>query len=222
MRRPRFIAEQARHARGPLGRLIAFIMSRETWAENKRAIDSLGIVASDHVIDIGCGHGRSLAALAARAQRGHVTGVDPSELMAEIAVQRNRKLVKARRVEVAIAGVEALPFADVAFDKAICVHVVYFWEDLAAAFREIARVLKPGGRLAAVFRTSADEAAVRAFPADVYRFPALADVTAALTDAGFTLDHTDQRSGGPLLIIAAKSGGAAELAGHRHPTSDAT
>lgn len=213
MRRPRFIAEQARHAQGPLGRLIAFIMARETWAENKGAIDALGIVASDHILDIGCGHGRSLAALAARAENGHVVGVDPSELMAEIAVRRNRELVKARRVEVAIAGVDALPFADAAFDKALCVHVVYFWKDLAAALREIARVLKPGGRLALVLRTNEDETAVRAFPADVYRFPALAEVTAALVGAGFTLDHTGERGRGPMLLLVTKSASAAELPG---------
>ena len=206
MRRPRFIAAQARHARGPLGRLIAFIMSRETWAENKRAIDALSVEESDHVLDIGCGHGRSLAALAARAHQGHVAGVDPSELMAGIAVQRNRELVKARRVEVATAGAERLPFADAVFDNALCVHVVYFWDDLDAACREIARVLKPGGRLALVFKTK-DDAAVRAFPADVYRFPSLADVHAALTGAGFAVDRTDERGGGPMLLIAVKSRG---------------
>lgn len=213
MRRPRFIAEQARHARGLLGRLIAFIMSRETWTENKRAIEALGIEESDHVLDIGCGHGRSLAALAAHAANGHVVGVDPSELMAEIAVLRNRELVKAQRVEVSIAGVGALPFADAVFDKALCVHVVYFWNGLDAALREIARVLKPGGRLALVFRTNEDETAVRAFPADVYRFPAFVDMTSALVGAGFILDHTGERGGGPMLLLATKSANAAELPG---------
>jgi SAM-dependent methyltransferase len=204
MRRPRFIAEQARHARGPLGRLVAFIMSRETWRENQRAIDALGVTASDRVIDIGCGHGRSLAALAARAEEGHVVGVDPSDLMAGIAVQRNRELIAARRVEVRTAGIDALPFADDAFDKALCVHVVYFWADLDVAFREIARILKPGGRLALVFRTNDDEAAVRAFPADVYRFPSLTDVSAALIRAGFAVNRTDRSGAGPMLMVAAK------------------
>ena len=204
MRRPRFIAEQARHAKGLLGRLIAFIMARETWAENKRAIEALGVAESDHVVDIGSGHGRTLATLAARAPKGHVTGVDPSELMAEIAERRNRRLVAERQVEIAIAKVEALPFPDGTIDKALCVHVVYFWANLDAAFREIARVLKPGGRLALVFRSSADEPAVRAFPADIYRFPATSDVTAALTAAGFAVEPTDERAGRPVLVIATK------------------
>lgn len=124
--------------------------------------------------------------------------------MAEIAIKRNRELVRARRVEVAIAGVDALSFPNDAFDKAVCVHVVYFWSGIAAAFREIASILKLGGRLALVFKSSADEAAVQAFPADVYRFPATGDVLAALTAAGLVINGTDERDGRPVLMIATK------------------
>jgi ubiquinone/menaquinone biosynthesis C-methylase UbiE len=212
MRRPRFIAEQARHAKGPIGRLIAFIMARETLPANMSAIDALDIQPRDHVLDIGCGHGRSLGVLAARAREGHVAGVDPSALMTEIAVERNRKLVKARRVEVAIAGADALPFADDSFDKALCVHVIYFWRDLDAALREIARVMKPGGRLALLCRTSANEAAMRAFPSDIYRFRSAAETIAALAAAGFTVDGDGGVSGEehaePALLIATKRSGA--------------
>lgn len=207
MRRPRFIAEQARHASGWLGRVIAFIMARETWAENQRAIDALGVQTDDHVIDIGCGHGRSLGALAARAGKGDVVGVDPSDLMTEIAVDRNRALVKAGRVKVAIASAGDLPFDAEAFDKGLCVHVIYFWKDLHTSFREIARVLKPGGRFVLAFRTDADEAAVAAFPADVYCFRPLSEVATALRDAGFSVDDAalaQQEGRTPALLVATK------------------
>jgi ubiquinone/menaquinone biosynthesis C-methylase UbiE len=210
MRRPRFIAEQARNAKGLLGRIIAAIMARETWGQNRRAIDALAVEECDHILDVGCGHGRSLAVLAALAPKGRVVGSDPSELMAEIAVWRNRKLIRAHRVDVAVAAADALPFADAVFDKAVCVHVVYFWADLRAALCEIARVLKPGGRFALVFSTNANEAAVQAFPGDIYRFPALAEMVAALEAAGFTVDlpsdtATRQRSG-PILLVIEKPG----------------
>jgi len=208
MRRPRFIAEQARNAKGLLGRLIAFVMARETYAVNMRAIDALDVQRRDHVLDVGCGHGRSLTELAERASKGRVAGVDPSELMVEIAVERNRELVKARRVDVAIASADALPFADAAFDKVLCVHVVYFWQNLDDGFREIARVLKPGGRLALVFRTNADEAAVQSFPAEVYRFRPFAGVIAALEEHGFTIDKVDERGTEPMLAVATKRGHA--------------
>ncbi|MDP3740036.1 MAG: class I SAM-dependent methyltransferase [Hyphomonadaceae bacterium] len=210
MRRPRFIAAQARHAKGPLGRLIASIMARETWAENQRAIEALGINEGDRILDVGCGHGRSLAVLAARAPKGRVTGVDPSALMVDIAVRRNRDLVKARRVTVAMAEVDALPFPDSSIDKALCVHVLYFWDSLDAGLREIARVLKPGGRLALVFRSAADERAVAAFPKDIYRFPTETAVTSALEAAGFIIDRSEScdepRPQGPALVTATRCG----------------
>jgi|CXWL01.1.fsa_nt_gi ubiquinone/menaquinone biosynthesis C-methylase UbiE len=208
MRRPRFIAEQARHAKGPIGRLIAFVMARETWAQNIQAIEALDVTKNDHVLDVGSGPGRSIAALGSLATQGHIVGVDPSELMAEIAVRRNRRLVKARRAEVIVASAASLPFTDNTFDKALCVHVIYFWNDLDTAFREIARVLKPGARFALLFRTSADEKAVRAFPAEVYRFPSLSEVIAPLEAAGFAVEHKDdlccEPQTTPILLVATK------------------
>lgn len=191
MRRPRFIAEQARNARGPLGRLIAFIMARETWAQNRRAIEALEVAPDDHVLDLGCGPGRALAALAAKAPRGRIVGADPSELMAEIASDRNKALLRAGRVDVAVAGVEALPFADASFDKVLCVHVLYFWLELTAAFREIRRVLKPGGRFVLLFRTTADAQAIESFPTEVYTFPPLSQVAATLGAVGLEVIDTD-------------------------------
>jgi ubiquinone/menaquinone biosynthesis C-methylase UbiE len=204
MRRPQFIAEHARNARGLLGRVIAFIMARETWRQNVRAMDALGVEQADHVLDIGCGHGRSLTELGARASRGRVVGVDPSELMVAIARQRNRLLIEAGRADVVLSGGESLPFPDGAFDKAQCVHVLYFWKDIETSLREIARVLKPGGRLGLLFRTNADAKAIAAFPPEIYRFPALADVAASLERAGMDVQIAGDRADEPALVLATK------------------
>ena len=112
-----------------------------------------------------------------------------------------------RHVDVSVATVEILPYADASFDKALCVHVVYFWNDLDAAFRDIARVLRPGGRAAFVLRTAANKAAVRAFPPDVYRFRSLDDLAAAMADAGLVCikpDDEDERRSA-VLLMAEKS-----------------
>lgn len=210
MRRPRFIAEQARHARGPIGRLVASIMASETRAHNERAIAALDVADGDHVIDVGCGPGRGLAALAARTRCGTVVGADPSELMAEIATGRNRDLVRKKRAKVLIAGADSLPFPDKTFDKALCVHVLYFWKDLRANFKEIGRILKPGGRLALLFRSTLDQAAVSAFPPEVYHFRDLTVVRAALEAEGFAVTERDSppdktaRHPAPHLLIATR------------------
>ena len=204
MRRPHFIAKHARNAQGLLGRVVAFIMARETWSQNLRVMDALGIDCSDHILDLGCGHGRSLAELATRASIGHVVGADPSELMVEIASQRNRPLIETARVEVILATVESLPFADDFFDKVLCVHVLYFWNDLDLSLREIARVLKSGGRLGLLFRTKADPAAVASFPPEIYRFPALVAATAALEKAGLDVHAASDCANEPVLLLATK------------------
>jgi ubiquinone/menaquinone biosynthesis C-methylase UbiE len=204
MRRPQFIAKHARNARGLLGRLIAFIMALETWHQNLRAIDALGIDQGDHVLDIGCGHGRSLTELAARAPRGRIVGVDPSELMIEIAAKRNQPLIGSGRVDVVLSTLESLPFPDDAFDKVLCVHVLYFWNDIEASLREIARVLKPDGRLGLLFRTNADLKAIASFPPEIYRFPALTDVSAALERAGMDVHVAGDGTNQPALVLATK------------------
>jgi ubiquinone/menaquinone biosynthesis C-methylase UbiE len=204
MRRPRFIAKHARNAQGLLGRVIAFIMARETWQENLRAMDALEIAPGDRILDVGCGHGRSLQELADRALKGGVVGVDPTELMVEIAAARNRPLIDAGCVDVVLAPVESLPFADYSFDKVLCVHVLYFWKDLDVALREISRVLKPGGRLGLSFRTKADMRAVASFPPEIYCFPALADVAAALDQAGLDVHAASNFTREPVLLIAEK------------------
>jgi SAM-dependent methyltransferase len=185
MRRPHFIAEQSRHARGPLGRVVAWVMARETWRENLAAIDALGVGPGDRVLDVGTGHGRSLAELARRAAGGRVVGTDPSQLMCEIAAARVREQMKAGQIEIARAGAEHLPFADASFDAVLCIHVAYFWRDLGAALRELARVTRPGGRLAIALRTAANAGAVAAFPEEIYRFPKLAELLEAIRSAGF-------------------------------------
>ena len=204
MRRPPFIADQARNARGLLGRLIAFIMARETWRENLRVMDKLGIEQGDHVLDVGCGHGRSLMELAARAPRARVVGVDSSELMVEIAAQRNRRLIESARVDVILSSVETLPFPGDTFDKAQCVHVLYFWKDIETSLREIARVLKPGGRLGLLFRTNADPKAIASFPPEIYSFRALVDVSAALERAGMDIHLAEDSASQPALVLATK------------------
>jgi len=208
MRRPRFIAEQARNAHGPLGRLLAWVMARETWRENLAAIDALDVQPGDHVLDLGSGHGRGLAELARRAPRGRAVGADPSPLMCELAAARNRERVQAGQVEVVLANAERLPFADASFDKVLCVHVVYFWRDLGAALHEIARVTKPGGRLAIAARTAENQAAVAAFPTEVYRFPTSAELHEALLEAGFapperTAERDETRES--VLLVAGRA-----------------
>ena len=205
MRRPLFIARQAKNPNGLLGNLVASIMVHETKSANLRAIEALSVEPDDYVLDIGCGNGLSLEILSQMAPCGQVAGVDTSSLMVQRALARNRKRVNDGRVEVSLASVDRLPFEDKTFNKVMSVHTVYFWEDLDQAFGEIARVTKDGGRLALVLRTSEDGASTDAFPSEVYSFRPIAVIEEALRCAGYGVSHADSKGvDGPATLLFAE------------------
>lgn len=96
-------------------------------------------VRDEHVLDVGCGTGATLAVL--RDQFGcTVAGVDASpEMLA-------RARAKLPDVDLRLARAEELPFEDATFDAAVMVSVIHHL-DRSRALPEVCRVLRPGGRL---------------------------------------------------------------------------
>jgi ubiquinone/menaquinone biosynthesis C-methylase UbiE len=194
MRRPEFIARQSSCPSGWLGRLIVWIMARETAAQNAAAVALLELQPSDHVLEIGFGHGRTLLQMAANVPAGRAVGVDISEEMVRRLVRRASILIDSGRVQVHCADSRCLPFADAEFDKVLAVHTIYFWADPIVDLREIARVTKPGGRLVLGYRPRSDRRAVSNLPATVYRFYDDADVQRMLEQTGFRVIDSLPRS----------------------------
>jgi SAM-dependent methyltransferase len=95
------------------------------------------------VLDVGCGPGALTAELVRRLDADLVTACDPSEQFVAAAGERHPGV----RVERAAA--ERLPFADGAFDAALAQLVVHFMADPVAGLREMARVTRSGGTVAA-------------------------------------------------------------------------
>jgi ubiquinone/menaquinone biosynthesis C-methylase UbiE len=137
------------------------------------------------VLDAGCGTGR-LAAELADSGLARVWGVDASPEM--LAVAR----AKTRRAGFKEGRLEALPFRDGWFDAAVAWLVVHL-VDRPAAFAELRRVLRPGGRLAVVTFDPAHFSGFwlnRFFPSleriDRARFPDAGTLLGELREAGFT------------------------------------
>jgi demethylmenaquinone methyltransferase/2-methoxy-6-polyprenyl-1,4-benzoquinol methylase len=103
----------------------------------------------DRVLDVATGTGAVAAELAAR-HGCRVTGVDqsPARLAAAAAALAERGL--AGRVALVRGEAEALPFADGSFDALTVTYLLRYVADPAATLAELARVLRPGGRLASL------------------------------------------------------------------------
>ena len=98
--------------------------------------------ATGEVLEVAIGTGRNLPFYPPDAA---VTGVELSPAM--LAIARTRAAELGREVELREADAEALPFADASFDTVVCTLSLCTIPDHAKAIAEMARVLRPGGRL---------------------------------------------------------------------------
>ncbi|MBY5986685.1 class I SAM-dependent methyltransferase [Roseovarius atlanticus] len=142
--------EQADHWSGKAG---------EVWVREQAMFDGLmapvldllldraGLQAGDKVVDIGCGTGAGLIAEAKIVgEAGHVTGLDVSGPMLDLARQRLDAEGVANATCV-LADAQVHPFGDMAADHLVSRFGVMFFDDPMAAFANMRGALKPGGRM---------------------------------------------------------------------------
>lgn len=131
----------------------------DEWTENADRYDAtdryLGarfelevpIAPTDHVLDIGCGTGKSSRDAARRARNGSVLGVDLSSRMLDEATQRTER-EGLTNVQFLQADAQVHPFEPASRDLVISIFGAMFFNDPDAALANVARSLRPGGRLA--------------------------------------------------------------------------
>ena len=185
MRKPMFIARQGRKPSGLLGQIVARVMAKETAGENNFARELLQLQPEDAVLEIGCGHGDTLAKCANLVSHGVLRGIDYSPMMHRHAMRRHRRLVAEKRIEFHLGSSDRLPFDDQSFDKVFAVHTIYFWKTPLDHLAEALRVLKPGGSFVLGFRPGEDPGFRATFPSEIYHIRPEADVAGLATDAGF-------------------------------------
>src|SRR5258708_29699403 len=97
------MARQAGHPTGLLGRLLARIMAIETAAVNQRVLELLEFEDASRVLEVGFGHGRTLARVAQLAPKGFVAGIDISAVMVPMAQCQNHHPIAEALIEVSVA-----------------------------------------------------------------------------------------------------------------------
>ena len=110
------------------------------------------LAPGQRALDVGCGPGALTARLVDVVGARGVSAVDPSEPFVAAAQERFPG------VDIAIGTAESLPFDDTSFDAALAQLVVHFMRDPVAGLREMARVTRPGGVVAAAVWNHASSA----------------------------------------------------------------
>jgi SAM-dependent methyltransferase len=196
-------AEQAEDWNGASGR--EFIEQRERHEQmlgrlRARLLAAARIRDGENILDIGCGCGDTTIPAARAARSGHALGADFSRIQ----VAEARRLAAAAGVANArfeVADAQVHPFPAGAFDLVLSSLGVMFFDDPAAAFGNLRKALRPGGRLAflcwrtreenPVFTIGFDEAAAvlglreRPGPSAAFSLADTGRVGALLSGAGF-------------------------------------
>lgn len=138
---------QCQKPTGWLGRFVLRTMNARHSKVTDWGLAHVAVERSHVILDVGCGGGRTVQKLAARATEGKVCGIDYSRDAVNFARKVNRQEIEAGRVEIAEGSASQLPYAERTFDLVTAVETHFWWPDIAAGLREIFRVLKPGGKL---------------------------------------------------------------------------
>jgi SAM-dependent methyltransferase len=121
----------------------ARFMGRYSEPLAARFADLAGARDGQRALDVGCGPGALAAELVSRLGPERVSAVEPSASFAAAARER------LPGVDVMQSAAEQLPFADDVFDVTLAQLVVHFMADPVAGLREMSRVTRPGGVVAA-------------------------------------------------------------------------
>ena len=187
----RWLARQFARPSGVAGRwLLGPWLDRISEEMNRVTLAQLAVGRHEAVLEVGFGGGGLLAMLT-KATEGRVIGVDVSRAMLARARRRFRRV---SQVAVYQASVEALPLEDASVDKACSVNNLYFWPDPAAGMAELARVVRPGGRLAVAFEPPEE---LRKWPGHRHGFRLFQEeeVRRLMEGAGFTDIHRAEGRG---------------------------
>ena len=140
-------------SRGLRGIGMRYVFSRRgLWVINtpyRRILQASNITPQDRVLDLGCGIGNILIALAERIAFSYpAVGVDVSPDLVRIGEHEIARAAMQDRIRLQVAPATRLPFEDGSFDVVLTSHVLKHLDDeaLLTSFREVVRVLRPGGR----------------------------------------------------------------------------
>ena len=137
--------ENTRKPVGFGGRVMVAMMNLGHTPVATWGLEFLYLSPDATVLDCGCGGGANIKRLLKKCPRGIVKGIDYSPVSVEKTKKVNETAVAEGRCAVLQGSVVDMNFEDDLFDAVTAFETVYFWPDMPQCFREVYRVLKPGG-----------------------------------------------------------------------------
>ena len=146
------------HDQGVRGALRYLRWLPQMWSSeiNDAVVELIDPKRSERVVDVGAGLGAGT--IRAAAAGAHVTAVEPTPFMRRALSLRRLASKHRARIDVVDGTAEHLPVADRGADAIWAVNTMHHWSDLAVGVAEVARVIRPGGRVLLVDEVFTDPA----------------------------------------------------------------
>lgn len=197
------MTSQFGHPQGWRGAIIGHLMAIKNQPMNRLAVDMLGVVSGDAVLEVGFGPGKAIALVVNSTPAAFIGGIDRSAVMVRQAKRRNRASIDVGTVELHEASVSKIPFGDGRFDRAMAINSFHHWDDHGRALAELKRVLKPGGLLLLCLRMQLERPRLGSAPG--LSDQELAQAQSALSAAGFTdLTSTEHEVGRRVVCLTGR------------------
>lgn len=199
--------QNAAKPQGVCGKIVAMMMNYGPHAALAEwGLKHLRLDSAAKVLDVGCGGGGNIARLLALCPEGHIVGVDYSEVSVKQSCSHNANEILSGRCEIILANVAALPLPNNEFDVVTAFETIYFWPGLEACFREIYRVMRPGGVFLVCNESTGRDEMIEKFSKIIDGLTPYTeeDIVGFMRGAGFTHTISKSKEGKDWLLIIGK------------------
>ncbi|WP_458404852.1 class I SAM-dependent methyltransferase [Methanobrevibacter sp.] len=182
----------------------------ENMNENHReiseyAFECIKVGENDSILDIGCGGGINIEKFL-KLTSGNVDGLDYSEVSVISSIKQNQNAINNKRCHIIQADVSSMPVDDESYDLVTAFETIYFWPDIKETFKEVFRIIKPGGQFMIAQGTDGNHPDDELWLATVegMNLYAARELEKYLLDAGFKNAKSNVKKDDYILIVIAQ------------------
>lgn len=190
------------HPKECMGRIMLSMMNFSHAPLTNWGLNFINFKDNWTMLDIGCGGGATLKRLLKHSENSKVYGIDISQE----SVAKSKKVCSDmlnKRIFVCQGSAEMLPYEREKFDLVTAVETIYFWPNIQNCFKEVYRVLKPGGQFA-IMVEAADKDSMWTNIIEGMRTYFPEQIVKMLNEAGFTESKSHSKKPMYAIIIGTK------------------
>ena len=197
---------QTRKPEGFLGKMMLSGMNSGHAMLADWGFSLLPKITPSKALDLGCGGGRNAGELLIKYPDIYVTAVDYADLSVAKAREYNRDMIVSGRCTVQQGDVSDLHLPEENYDLATAFETIYFWPGLEKCFRQVAKVVKPGGYFLICNESDGRDATGLKFEKiiDGMKCHTAEEIESALKNAGFSKVKSVHHKSKPWITVIAR------------------